>query len=198
MPFARLISHPVSQISKAFCQVFPNAATCTWSWGRMKISVLKPRVTFTVCLSAQDFYYSVKHPLNPPTWCILLSWSLHYPLREEELPFSSLSEHSLAESVAATLSSVPSGTLFGRASQNSAILLLTFPLLQGNLIIFSGIILWITSGSTSAFLLLHICFHIYWLDSAFLFLLDNLYWLFFPTPTSNPFAMLSSSISTFQ
>lgn len=101
----------------------------------------------------------LKHPLNPPTWCILLSWSLHYPLWEEELPFSSVSEYPQegSESVATTLSSVPSETLFGRASQNSAILLLTFPLLQAGLIIFNCIILWITSGSTLAFLLSHIC-----------------------------------------
>lgn len=102
---------------------------------------------------------------RPPHWMHpSLSWSLHYPWWEEELPFSSVSESLLAGSdlwtvgrTAATSSSVPSETLFVRASQNSAVLLLTIPLLQGGLINFNCIILWITSGSTSAFLLSHIC-----------------------------------------
>lgn len=153
------------KISKAFCQVFPNAATCSWSWGRMKISVLKPRVMFTVCLSAQDFYYSVKHPLNPPTRCILLFRDLFITACEKRNFLSPLHQNIhlrvlnlwTVARTAATLSSVTSETLFGRASQNSAVLLLTFPLLRGGLIIFNCITLWITSGSTSAFLLSHIC-----------------------------------------
>lgn len=132
---------------------------------RMKISVLKPRVTFTVCLSAQDFYYSVKHPLNPPTSCILLFRDLFITPCGKRNFLSPLYQNiSLwvlnlwtVGRTAATSSSVPSETLFGKASQKSAVLLLTFPLLQGGLIIFHCITLWITSGSTSAFLLSHIC-----------------------------------------
>lgn len=189
------------KISKAFCQVFPNAATCSWSWGRMKISVLKPRVTFTVCLSAQDFYYSVKHPLSPPTRCILLFRDLFITAGEKRNFLSPLHQNIhlwvlnlwTVDGTAATLSSVTSGTLFGRASQNSAILLLAFPLLQGGLIIFNCIILWVTSGSTSAFLLSHICPDLLaWFCFSF-----PPYIGFFSKPSSTPFATFSCSISTF-